>query len=201
MTKSKNFYAALLCGVGVLAIAIVPHAKFDKESVEDSSFFRGHSASVEPLKEISQLRKDTVIDQFLGSLKEDAFGEQAIFANLSTFEPVMNIVKKGVVSFERKTFRTSNYHDEGGYDLIVYEVHHPLSTQSRVMAYFERKLGELPILKIVFLTGRPGESSGELVEFANGIVASHKDIAWLDAQSIFEHELSDASSLMNASVH
>lgn len=212
MSRWKNWSAAVLCGTAVLAVAIVPHAK---EETKDVAALEGESLGVsenpgikastakaqEPLEEVRKLRQNTVVDQWLNAMKTDAFGDTLIFSQLSTFEPVMNIVKKGIVSFDRKTLRTPNYRDEQGYDLLVYEIHHPLSLESKVMAYHEKKADGSTALKIVFLTGRPGTVSGELVQFENGELLSHQDVAWSEAQQLFDRQLNEASVLMNASIH
>lgn len=210
MSAWKNISAAILCGAGVLAVAIVPYNKSETKEVttESNGFIEASSIapkqsqkpSSDSLSEVQHLRQNIVIDQFLNSMKTDAFGDHPIFDRLSTFEPVMNIMKKGIVSYDRKTLRTPNYKEEQGYDLLVYSIHHPLSMESKVMAYIERREGELPVFRIVFLTGRPGVSNGELVQFENGNLMAHREVAWADAQTIFDRQLVDASTLMSASI-
>jgi hypothetical protein len=214
MSARKNWYAAALCGASVIAVALIPHNKFEfkdavsaaasndsfETNVDVSSVAKTSIANNDSLSEVQHLRKNIVIDQFLNSMRTDAFGDRAIFGTLSTFEPVMNIMKKGIVSFDRKTLRTPQYREEQGYDLLVYQIHHPLSMESKIMAYIERRAGELPIFRIVFLTGRPGVTNGELVQFENGALVSHREVAWADAQTLFDHQLSDASTLMSASI-
>lgn len=211
MNAWKNWSAAILCGAAVLSVAIVPHRKIESESealmstgassAQIQSLEKPKSQAGEELREFARLRKNQVVDQWLNAMRTDAFGDQLIFSQLSTFEPVTNIMKKGIVSFDRKTLRTQNYRDEEGYDLLVYEIHHPLSVESRVMAYYEKRTGELPILKIVFLTGRPAASNVELVQFENGSLSGHREVAWSEGQTLFDRQLTDASTLMSASIH
>jgi len=211
MNAWKNWSAAFLCGAAVLSVAMVPHHKIDSDSeslmstgvsfTQVQSLRSSTSHAGDELKEIARLRKNQVVDQWLNAMRTDALGDQLIFSQLSTFEPVTNILKKGIVSYERKTLRTQNYRDEQGYDLLVYEIHHPLSVESRVMAYYEKRAGELPVLKIVFLTGRPGAADVELVQFENGNLSGHKEVAWSEGQTLFDRQLTDASTLMSASIH
>lgn len=211
MNAWKNWSAAFLCGAAVLSVAIVPHRKIDSDSdtmmsagvetAQVQSIGGQKSHAGEALKEIARLRKNQVADQWLNAMRTDAFGDQLIFSNLSTFEPITNILKKGIVSFDRKTLRTQSYRDEEGYDLLVYQIHHPLSVESRIMAYYEKRAGELPALKIVVLTGRPGANGVELIQFENGSLSSHQEVAWNEGQNLFDRQLTNASTLMSASIH
>ncbi len=151
------------------------------------------------VKNLSLSHQGPVTAQWIAAIQTDAFGDRLIFEHLSTTEPLKSILKKGIVSFERKTLRTPDYRAEEGYDLLIYEIRHPLSGVSRVMAYFEKD-GEAKTLKIVFLTGRMGETSVDLVEFNGDLLASQRQVSLNDAQILFDHELRDASTLMSASI-
>lgn len=212
MNAWKNWSTTALCGAAVLSVTLFPHAKIEANSVSEAAM-SGEGAQVQSLerpkprvgagdelRNVSLLRRNKAADQWLNSMRTDALGDQLIFAGLSTFEPIKDILKKGIVSYERKTLRTQNYQDEQGYDLLVYEIHHPLSVESKVMAYYERKSGQLPVLKIVFLTGRPGAPDVDLVQFENGQLSDHREIAWTEGQTLFDRQLTDASTLMSASI-
>ena len=203
--KWRNLSAALLSGAALVAIGGLPGGgdrsaeKIAATTVAATSDVRVPQAKTTPLAPRAGPPVNVVAEQWVAAIQSDVFGDTSIFSELASQEAFTNILKKGIVSFERKTLRSPNYKDEDGYDLVVYEVQHPLSQVSRVLAYEEGDEDHRSI-EVLVLSGQPGESTAELVQFDGKTVASQRQVTWMEAQKLFDQELSQASTLMSASI-
>lgn len=74
---------------------------------------------------------------FQDSLAQDEMKDENPFLSLSSNDPLNKILDKGVLSFRREAFRSPNYREESGYDLLSYEITHPDKTVSTILAYLE----------------------------------------------------------------
>lgn len=76
MSNSKNFYLALLCGIAILAVALMQNGQnsLSAKEQEPESFVSSSMALVEPLKDFPNLpkksfQKDPFDDQFVLPVK------------------------------------------------------------------------------------------------------------------------------------
>lgn len=214
MTKQQNFLAVVLSGAALVAVASLPFGKDNSQPMSDVTDLvprqtmiagpeKKSPAGVTKLDDVSQFTRQAVGVKLITSLKADELDDQLAFEGLSTFEPIARVVQRGIVSYERKTFRTPEYRKESGYDLVMYEIRHALGGVSRIMAYLDKPLAEDGLkreLKIVVLTGQDGQTMGELVQFEAKNLAAQKQVVWHEAQGLFDREMLNASNLMRASV-
>lgn len=207
--KLKNLSAAFFSGIAMIAIAGAPRGADRSTPTHFAETLPAATSpkitpvrpiannSIDSLKDLSKLKTNAVTSQWIDSIQSDEIFETRPFEGLATYEPLAQILKKGIVSYDRRTLRSPNYHAEQGYDVVVYDIHHPLSGVSRVMAYSD---GEEKRVKMVILTGRPGDAVGDLVLFEGQSLNSQRQIGWSEAQNLFDQELANASTLMSASV-
>ena len=200
--KLKNLSAALLSGIAMIAIAGAPRGAdkaapthFDETipTAPSNEITVVHSRPAQVI--VAHVEAGSIAARLLESVQSDEILERSPFDGLSTYEPFNSIFKKIVVSYDRRTLRSPKYRAEQGYDVVVYDIHHPLSGISRLMAYAE---GD--IVKVVMLTGRPGEDLFDLVIFEGQTLNSQRQISWSEAQALFDQDLANASTLMSASV-
>ena len=107
------------------------------------------------------------------SLSNVEIGEANPFAKLSTLKPLDAVLNKGISSFKRQAYRSPNYKEESGYDLVAYHVTHPDQTSSVILAYLERTLEGPDAVPVVLVVSNGPEHasqalfrSGELTESA-----------------------------------
>lgn len=90
------------------------------------------------------------------ALAQDEIYSQNPFETLTTADTLQKILDRGVVHFERETMRSNDYQDEHGYDLVHYQIEHPDSGLSHILAF-----GQPNQLSVLLLT-----PAGEKVEYA-----------------------------------
>lgn len=136
------------------------------------------------------------------SLEQDELLEENPFAHLSTLDPLQAIVKKGVVRFERETYRSPNYQQESGYDLLSYVIHQVDGTESTILAYLERAevgsstSGErLPFVVFVLTDG----NQSKYFFFRSGNLVEQSDLSHAEAQSLVSRRLSSGIPFLSVS--
>jgi hypothetical protein len=210
MSQSLSLSSVLLSGVALIAVVNIslthePTNFIDQPKANVRSMAVAKIIIIpEPnsLKELSQITQDPVANQFVANLNSDEFQNRLVFDYLSSYEPLAHILKKGVLSYERKTLRTPGYNNEEGYDLISYEIKHPLGGLSRIVAYLSKPAndGGERQKRIVILSGQSGEINAELIQFEAESLTQQNQISWAKGHAMLDSELAEASTLMRASV-
>jgi hypothetical protein len=211
MTKQKNFLAVLFSGAAILAVAVIPHGKGGLDSdVENAPALNRLTKQTKrslneaaSLDDLNRLTRQRIVVQLINSLKMDELNNRQVFNELSAVEPLVRVVTRGILSYERKTFRTPEYRKEAGYDLVTYEIYHPLGGVSKIMAYLDKPISDdetSRIARVVVLTGQDGQTQGDLVQFEGKDLKSQASIPWLEGKNLFDREMLNASALMRASV-
>lgn len=183
----KQGFVSICVSAGVLAISNI-------ETIWRDEAHRGDYAEVrrdarvhltERLAPRPKAAKSLTITELTESLANVELGEVNPFARLSTLKPLDAVLAKGVLSFKRQAYRSPNYKEESGYDLVSYQITHPDQTSSVILAYLEPTLegpDAVPVVLIVlngpeharqalFRAGELTESQSVPLSVAQGMVA------------------------------
>lgn len=79
---------------------------------------------------------------FLTQMQTDRFQSGNPYHNLSNIYPVALLLSKGVVHWNRHVFRSADFNQENGYDVVKYEITHDDTSTSYIFAYREKNLAE-----------------------------------------------------------
>ncbi len=140
------------------------------------------------------------------SLEEDELHDENPFAHLSTLEPLQKIMQKGVAHFHRETFRSPDYHEESGYDLLSYEIEHTDGSKSGVMAYLEKPeagtstaIGA-PDTRMVFVVFMVANgASSNLSFYRSGELIQQSELSTSEVQTFIAHRLSEGIPFLSVS--
>jgi hypothetical protein len=140
------------------------------------------------------------------SLEQDELKDQNPFAHLSTMEPLHQIMLKGVTKFKREVYRSPQYQDESGYDMLAYDIEHNDKSRSSLLAYLEkpdesawRNVGapDQRLIFVVFMV-----SNGERTTysfFRGGDLIEQSDLTMAEAQTLIAHRLSTGVPFLSVS--
>ena len=131
------------------------------------------------------------------SFEQDELNDMNPFTHLSSLEPLHQIMVKGVSRFRRATLRSPDYQDEGGYDLLSYEVEHNDGAKSSILAYLEkpdptmwRNVGA-PDQRIPFVIFMVSEGDhARYFFFRNGDLIEQSEMSASDAQALIARRMS-----------
>lgn len=150
---------------------------------------------------------NSALISFQESLVQDELKEQNPFNTLSSSDPLNKVLDKGVLSFRREAFRSPNYQEESGYDLLAYEVTHPDKSISNIVAYLEnpgsatqgRGIGapdeRAPF--VMFMVAGKGKTAQYF--FRNGTLIEHSDLTQGEAQAIVSRRLNTGVPFISVS--
>ncbi|MGZ3721437.1 MAG: hypothetical protein ACXVA9_00820 [Bdellovibrionales bacterium] len=140
------------------------------------------------------------------SLEEDELQDGNPFAHLSTLEPLQKIMQKGVAHFHRETFRSPEYHEESGYDLLSYEIEHTDGSKSGVIAYLEKPEAETstavggPDGKVVFVVFMVANGPNSSLSFyRGGDLVEQSELSTSEVQTLVSHRLSQGIPFLSVS--
>lgn len=170
----------------------------------DFSLYQADTPGIlqKPLPRLSSniTREEGPIAQLKAQLSSDDLADLNPFANLSSEVPLDSLLKRGVVSFERKALRSGAYRDEAGYDILHYEVGHPGGAKSQILAYVDRSMeglspsdSEPQVQKetLVLMVFQPTETGMELAVFRDGGLIETSPISLSEAESLLAQRLSN----------
>lgn len=138
-------------------------------------------------------------------LMEDELVSGNPFANLSSSEPLNGIYARGIFNFDRQTFRSSNYIDESGYDVIRYDIEHSDHTHSFILAYVESDrglahIGEVRSVRVpVVLILSSGPAEWQNYTFRNGLLKEHSTLKVDEAQALLDAKLASSVPFLSVS--
>jgi hypothetical protein len=130
------------------------------------------------------------------TLEGDELKDANPYAELSTMDPLQQIMRRGVASYRRETYRSPDYQDEGGYDLVSYKIEHSDGSRSSILAYLEhpdghqaRNVGapDQRIPFVIFMVSN-GETS-RYYFFRSGQLIEQSDLTQDEAQSLVSHRI------------
>jgi hypothetical protein len=135
--------ATFAVSVGMLAVANLEmiwqarHLDDKSESSETLYAKKGHKRTKLPIDVPSENYKplQSALSQ---SLEQDELKDENPFAHLANLDPLRQVMQRGVAKFHRETFRSPDYQDESGYDLLSYEITHTDGGKSTILAYLEK---------------------------------------------------------------
>lgn len=134
------------------------------------------------------------------SLEDDELQDSNPFAHLSTLEPLQKIMLKGVAHFHRETFRSPEYNEESGYDMLSYDVEHTDGTKSGILAYIEKVEGSTAGARNVFVTFMVADGSkSNLFFFRSGELIEQSQLSSQEVQTMVAHRLSQGIPFLSVS--
>ena len=140
------------------------------------------------------------------SLEQDEIRDENPFAHLSNLDPLRQVMKKGVAKFHREVYRSPDYQEESGYDLISYTIDHPAGGKSTILAYLEKSEANLwrnvgspdrRTIHVVFFIGNGDKSSYSF--FAGGDLMEQAELSAADAQAQVTQRLSQGVPFLSVS--
>lgn len=211
-SAAKKVCVSLLLSSAVLAIANVDTlwqerlhqadtfqvAQPSKQAVGLKLKSRLPAASQEVIKE--QGAELSSADKLSAAMTQDEIAAENPFANLSTLDPLNSIYSKGILNFQRQAFRSSEYREEFGYDLLEYDIEHKDHSHSIVLAYVEKPLvdkltndsqnpqvsGRVPVVIMM-------ESANGLAKqavFRSNLLINQSELPLIEAQALVNDKLS-----------
>lgn len=134
------------------------------------------------------------------SLEEDEILDANPFAHLSTLEPLQKIMQKGVAHFKRETFRSADFHDESGYDMLSYDIEHNDGSKSGVIAYLEKAEGSGANTSSVFVVFMVGDGTNSALSFfRGGQLLEQSQLSTAEVQTLVAHKLSQGIPFLSVS--
>ncbi len=146
---------------------------------------------------LDKVAGDSIDQGFEASLEQDALNDENPFAKLRDLEPVQRILRKGIAHYHRDTYRSSEYQQESGYDLVVYAIQQKDGSASTILAYLERNkiltvhdVGSADdrVSVVVFVVGE-GEGS-DYALYRNGDAKEQSKLSLAEAETLINRRIS-----------
>jgi hypothetical protein len=213
----KRIAVSIFLSSAVLAIANVDTVWQEQQHRSDYSEMREAARAV--LKErlpavhleskssgARSVSEPSMTEKLSAALAQDELGDQNPFANLSDLDPLNAIFAKGVVNFKRQAYRSPEYQEEAGYDLLEYEIEHRDHSRSTILAYLERPLIDsdrdlakaskrLPI--VLLMQANSGLSKQTL--YRANLLTEQVDLTLSQAQALVSHKLNSGIPFISVS--
>lgn len=90
------------------------------------------------IKDFFNLAMDKESRELLSQMMNDKFQSGNPYHNLSNVYPVALILSKGITQWNRHVYRSSDFNQEYGYDVVKYTVTHDDTSTSYIFAYREK---------------------------------------------------------------
>lgn len=154
------------------------------------------------IKDFLNLAMDKESRELLNQMMTDRFQSQNPYHNLSSVYPVALILSKGVTRWNRHVYRSSDFNQEYGYDVVKYVITHDDTSTSYLFAYRERNieqrlwLGEedkRPTLA-TFLVNR-GDGRVFRMNFVNGDIEQSDNIDLSVALDSMQNKMNKATPI------
>ena len=94
------------------------------------------------IQDFMELPFDQETKDLLGQMQADRFQSENPYHNLSNVYPVALMLSKGVVRWNREVYRSADFNQEYGYDVVRYQVTHQDISTSYIFAYREKSLDQ-----------------------------------------------------------
>jgi len=208
----KKILGTLAMSAGVLAIANM-ELIWQNYRASDRPESRINTQSKNPVAQKMNVALETRAQNFKPlqselsrSLEQDELKDENPFAHLSNLEPLRLLMKKGVAKFHRDTYRSPDYQEESGYDLISYEIEHTDGGKSTILAYLEKPSASIwrnvgapdqRVAYVVFLVAQ-GEKTFYSA-FRAGDLIEQSELSIADAQNLVAKRLSESVPFLSVS--
>lgn len=212
--RTRKIVASLCLSAGVLAIANIEtiwREYHSQDHPETGDFLTANLRSKKraklPLEGARPENFKPLQSALSQSLEQDELKDENPFAHLSSLDPLQQIMQKGVAKFHRETFRSPDYQDESGYDLVSYEIEHTDGSKSFVLAYLEkpelsawRNIGA-PDPRLTFVmfmvAGADGNSSYSF--FKSGDLIEQSKLTNAEAETLVGSRISEGVPFLSVS--
>jgi hypothetical protein len=201
---SKKAAVTVFVAVGILAIANVesawrvPHATSYADLKQSA---RKTLAAGLPAARAEAPGQGGIVAKLNDSLAQDELGEQNPFASLSTLDPLNQVFNHGVIGFTRQAYRSPDYQEEIGYDLLSYDIEQKNHTHSTVLAYLERPLtdGENAKRTAVVLVIETRNGLAHQSIYRNSDLMEQAEMPLSQAQALVSHKLNSGIPFFSVS--
>lgn len=149
-------------------------------------------------KEGGEAHPESTLERLRFVLTQDELGQRNPYAELASLGPLTELLKKGVRDFSRQAFRSPQYKEEVGYDLVAYEIEHEDGARSRVLAYLESPLDGGELVPVVVVMRSNGEAARQAL-YRGGRLVEESDVTLLQAQNLVHQRLSAGIPFMSVS--
>lgn len=140
------------------------------------------------------------------SLEQDELKDENPFAHLANLDPLRQLMNKGVTKFHRETFRSPDYQDESGYDLLSYEITHGDGSKSSILAYLEktdstlwRNVGAPDPRAVYVVFYVAGKEQTVYSFFRSGVLVEQAELSQADAEKQVAQRLSQGVPFLSVS--
>jgi hypothetical protein len=208
--RLRKLVASICISAGILAIANVEMIWHHHAYPQEMGDFEGkrierpiHERTVLPIAVTVGGSFKPLQFSLNQSFEQDELLDSNPFAHLSALEPLQKIISKGVSKYHRETFRSPNYQEESGYDLLSYEIEHPDGAKSTILAYIDKSgskddNGADIRVQFVILMVANGESVGYSL-FKGGELVEQSELSGSDVQTLVSRRLSEGIPLLSVS--
>ena len=143
---------------------------------------------------------------FKNSLEQDELKDENPYLHLASLEPLQEILRKGIGHFQRETYRSSDYQQESGYDVVSYIIQQKDGTVSTVLAFLEQ-----PQKMVVQDVGAPDDripfvlfvvghgAMGSYTSFCNGEQAESSELTMVEAEALISRRISSGVPFFSVS--
>ena len=208
LDRLRKVVGSVVISAGILAIANVETIwqEYHHDQLQETQVVRHnkHTKHLAPAVTATALRP--LQSELSRSLEQDELKDDNPFTQLSTMAPLQEIMQRGVAKFQRETLRSPEYHDEGGYDILTYEVEHQDGTKSSILAYLEHaddssghKVGgpDERVPFVVFLLSNGATS--RYFFFRSGQLLTQSELTPSEAQALLTNRLSQGVPFFSVS--
>lgn len=131
-TKSSDQLLAEAISVSQTKPSVLEPMKEPKKAEETPQL-----ASVDTFEELLKQKLSPRATQLLNSFASDKLALWSVFANLSTYSGLVDILNQPIIAFERETLRSQSFAIASGFDQIIYRIHTEFGGTSLVVAQVE----------------------------------------------------------------
>lgn len=146
-----------------------------EESVETSKLV----SSVETFNELMNLKLPPRKSQLINSFSSDKLALWSVFANLSTYSGLVDILNQPIKAYERETLRSDSFAIASGFDQIIYRIHLESGGTSVVVAQVKGESILVNLFKSPVEMGQPYQ------------VQRFKDGLWIESKELLRAQVDD----------
>lgn len=154
------------------------------------------SDPIETFEELTQLKLSARKSQLLNSFVSDKLALWSVFANLSTYTGLMEILSQPIQAFERETLRSQSFGISSGFDQIIYRIHLESGGTSLVTAQVEK---DSVFVSLYISPSEMGEAY-RIQKFKDGVWLESKEMMRAQVDEEFLKMKNGSSVVLSASV-
>ena len=128
-------------------------------------------------------------DLLRDTLADDELNGRNPYASLTNLDPLKAVLSSGVVTFQREAYRSPQYQDESGYDIVAYEIRHPDQSTSKILAYADSPVTDPQKQQVVVMIFHSNHGYIKQYLFYDGLLSGASQITMAQAEALFSHKL------------